>query len=174
MRQRLTAPNRFASAGSLKFRARALSAILLHLIYKHMPLEGEPKSAENLIGDIPFGITSQAIEEQAAKMREELDKINIKLGEEGGNEGLRKFCEDRKAKIEAYLATSTDEIFRLLKTTYDFVLAHEQQGMARDDILRTMKREKPELIQAVSKYYDVLRNQVWGYRVFQYLVALRG
>src|SRR3989338_2340728 len=138
-----------------------------------MPIEGEPKPAENLIGDMQFGITSQAIEEQAEKMREELDKINVELGKEGGNEGLRKFCEDRKAKIEAYLATPTDEIFHLLEVVYNFVLAHEQQGLARDDILRGMKREKPELVQAVSKYYDVLRSQTWGYRVFQYLFALR-
>lgn len=137
-----------------------------------MPIEGEPKPAENLIGDMPFGITAQAIEEQAAKMREELDQINVELGREGGNEGLRKFCEERKEKIEAYLATPTDEISRLLEAVYNFVLAHEQQGLARDDVLRSMKRERPELIQAVSMYYDVLRNQVWGYRVFQYLVGL--
>ncbi|MBI5621629.1 hypothetical protein HY933_02060 [Candidatus Falkowbacteria bacterium] len=138
-----------------------------------MSMEGEPKPAENLIGDMPFGITVQTIEEQAAAMREELDKINAKLAEKGVNEGLREFCENRREKINIYLATPADEIFRLLQEVYDFVLAQEQKGTVRDDILRTMKREKSELVQAVSKYYGVLRTQVWGYRVFQYLVGIR-
>lgn len=138
------------------------------------PAEERPEQAENIIGDMPFGITAQAIEEQAATMKDELGQINAKLAEKDVGEVLREFCEKRKVKIATYLAAPTDEILRSLQEVYDFVHAREQQKISRDDILRTMKREKPELIKAISKYYDVLGTKTWGYRVFNYLCGLRG
>lgn len=133
----------------------------------------EPKSAENLIGDMSFGITTNAIEKQASEMREELGQINLELAKENVDQRLREFCQNRKTKIEAYLTASTDEIFCSLRAVYDFVVAHEQQGILRDDILQAIVREKPELVESVSKYYDILRTQTWGYRVFQYLYAIK-
>lgn len=135
-------------------------------------IEGESKRIENFIGDMPFGITIEAIQTSANEMEGELAEINAGLAEEGVPENLRKSYERRKAEIEGFLSVSSDEIFHSLQEVYDFVHQMEADGIEKGNILSKMT-EKPELVQAVLKFYGILRSQTWGYSLGQTLLAFK-
>lgn len=139
-----------------------------------MSMEGELKPpAENFISDLPFGITLESIQNHFREIEQELAEVNEALAQKDTPEGLRKFAEDRKASIGRVLEVSPGEIFRLLQEVYNFVSESEQAGLTKTDILLKLKDEKPDLAQAIGKFYGVLRSQVWGYRLGQELFAFR-
>ena len=135
-----------------------------------MPRDAEPKPAENLIGNIPFGFTVQAIEEEAIKMRNELVEINSYLSGEKVDEGGRKFIEGRKTKIEKFLTVSAVEMIQNFQTIYDFIIQQEKQGLKKDEIIRKIRLEKSEFAQVISSY-PYIEAQPWGYRLHQGLIA---
>jgi len=78
----------------------------------------------------------------------------------------------RKAAGEKFLEVPPNEIFRLLQEIYDFVHQKEVQGLVPNDILLDMKNNNPELAESVTKFYEILRTQTWGYRLGQFLSAM--
>jgi len=138
-----------------------------------MSIEGEPRPAENFIGDMEFGITPESIQTQIDEVKEELAQIDEDLSDEDTPEKLRKYSEGRKASLERVLESSPDEIFRSLQEVYDLVHELEQNGLTKTDILQKINDEKPDLVQAIISFYGILRSQTWGYRLGQSLFASR-
>lgn len=138
-----------------------------------MSIESGPKPVENFIGDAHFGITTEFIQAHFDEVKQELAQINDDLAKKDTPEQLRKFGEKRKIKNEQVLATSPDEIYRLLQEVYNFVHESEKSGLAKTEILRKLKTENPQLAKAVGTFYGILRSQVWGYRLGQELFAFR-
>lgn len=138
-----------------------------------MSREGEPKPAENFIGDMIFGVTLEYIQDHLREIQEELAQINVELTKEDTPEQLRKSSENRKAKIERVLELSPDEIFRSLQEVYNFIRELEEGGLTKTDILRKIKNERPALFQDTRKFYDIIRSQTWGYRLGQELFTFR-
>jgi len=136
-----------------------------------MTIEGEQKPAKKFIGDMPFGITTEFIQAHLHEIEKEIAQINEYLTKKDTPEQLRKSAEDRKINNEQVLEKSPDEIFHLLKEVYDFVKVLEQSGLAQTDILQKIKSERPELNQAIGRFYGILRSQVWGYQLGQSLFA---
>ena len=140
-----------------------------------MPIEGEPKPpTENFIGDMPFGITLESIHAHFSEIQAELAQINSELAKEDTPKQMREFAEKIKLRTERVLEVSPDEIFHSLQEVYNLVHESEQSGLAKADILRKLKTEKPQLAKAVGKFYGILRSQTWGYRLGQELFAFRG
>ncbi len=126
-----------------------------------------------LIGNESFGLTLAAVEARCDELKGELKQIDEKLAEDGLQSGLKDFLDKIKVKITDFLRTPPAEILRLSQEVYDFVKKLEGEGLERDDILRTMQKEKPALVEAVFRYSHVIENRtVWGYRIFQHLHAL--
>lgn len=126
------------------------------------------------VGDLEFGITIEAISAHAAEIKEELAQINAAFDSGNMSEDLRKFALGRKNDIENFLVASDEEILRACREIYDFVQQAEKEGLKKQDILRKMMSVKPELRAVIGRFYDILRTQIWGYRLFQDLCTFRG
>lgn len=113
------------------------------------------------------------IEEDIRKLPQELQEIKEKLSEPNLVDGLIDALTKRKTEIQNFLNGSPDEVLRSLQAVYDFVRKQEQEGLERENILRNMKSEKPELAQAVTDFYEIARSEPWGYRILQYLHGLK-
>ena len=138
-----------------------------------MALEGDPNN-QNLIGDMPFGITTESISDHLRALQEDLARINEGLAQNNLPQMMREFCEKLKLRNEEILKVPPDEVLRLLREVYDFVHALEQSGVARSDIPQRIYGERPELRQAIRKFNIVLEvGAVWGYRLSQEVLAFQ-
>jgi|GEM_PF-4399338 hypothetical protein len=135
--------------------------------------EEGPGRLESLIGDMAFGITEEEIEKHAGEVRDELGQIEEALSDEKTPDTLREFGLKRKETIEGEVSTPPGEILNSLQAIYDYVRQKEQEGLEPDQILAEIKKSEPELIRDIDRYYGYLREQAWGYRVFQGLIGLR-
>lgn len=133
-----------------------------------MRIGGEPNPTETLmIGNMLFGITLQLIQDHCNRIREELADIDKSLAGKEIPEKLRIAYGHIKPETEAVLAVSPEQILQSLQEVYDFVLELEKRKLGRKAILEKIKTERPDLGQAILKFYGILRNQTWGYLLGQ-------
>ena len=132
-----------------------------------MNIENEPKYNENFIGNMQVGITLELIKEHLQKGKEELQGINKKLSEKNCPDILRKAYKEIKSKTEGILSVSPDEIFNSIQEIYNFVRELEKNKLKKDDILQKIKNEKPDLFKNIIRFYGILRDQEWGYKIGQ-------
>lgn len=134
-----------------------------------MAPDKEPEITKNFIGDMEFGITLKSIQDCFDKMRNELEYIDKTLSKNDIPELLRKHGEERKIQLQQILKIPATEILRLLQTVYDFVCKLENDKTKGSDVIQEISQKKPELIEIIGKFYDILRNQIWGYNLGQAL-----
>lgn len=159
--------------------------------------EYQSKPTEKFIGNASFGFTEESVEKFFSEIREELEQIkkskdelspfSLRAPEESRNEdrednleqsaeeiplpSLGELIADREKKIDYILKQSPENILTNLQEIYNFVRDLEEEGLAREQILRKIKK-RPKLLNNLNVFYELLRKQNWGYNLKQELITV--